>query len=397
MLSLDWKILATVANLGMANALEGSLSYRANGSHREHARLAVDALQGWYNTATGLWDTTGWWNGANCLTVLGDLAAVDPSTLNSSASIFNHTWTLAPNYKTSPAQRTVNLNVQTANRGTRHSVSTLASPDFTNAMYDDEGWWALAWIQAFDVTRDRRYLDTAVDLFIDMTTGWGATCGGLWWNKQHTENGAIENELFISVAAHLARRIPEQTNFQDWALGTWQWFSDSGLVNDQHTINNGLNLSTCTNDLDTVWSYNQGVILGALVELSQLQSDKSYLSTARDIALGGIDALSNSDGVLQDSCEPDCGADGSQFKGIFMRNLIRLYQVAPDRKIKSFIQRNADSIWNRNRDGDNHLGIRWSGPYAVADASTQSSACDALIAAAALNLTRRYSTRAFFE
>ncbi|PLN85677.1 Six-hairpin glycosidase [Aspergillus taichungensis] len=388
MLLVDWKFLATVASLGMANALEGSLSYRANGTYQKHARLAVDALQGWYNTTTGLWDTTNWWNGANCLTVLGDLAAVDPSTLNSSASVFNNTWTLASKYRPLPAQRTVNLNVQPANSGTRHSISTDASPDFTNAMYDDEGWWALAWIRAFDVTQDRRYLNTAVDIFTDMTTGWGATCGGLWWNKEHTENGAIENELFISVAAHLARRIPEQADFRDWALKAWRWFSKSGLINDQHTINNGLDLSTCKNDHDTVWSYNQGVILGALVELSQLQSDTSYLSTARDIALGGIDALSNSDGVLQESCEPDCGADGSQFKGIFMRNLIRLHQAAPDCKIESFIRRNTDSIWDRDRDDDNHLGIRWSGPYAVADASTQSSACDALIAAAALHPLR---------
>ncbi|PLB37491.1 putative glycosyl hydrolase [Aspergillus candidus] len=379
----------TVASLGGANALEGSLSYRANGNYQKHARLAVDALQGWYNTSTGLWDTTGWWNGANCLTVLGDLVAVDPSSLNSSISVFNNTWTLAPNSKPSSAQRTVSLKLQTANPGTQQSVSTDASPDFTNAMYDDEGWWALAWIQAFDVTQDRRYLDTAVDIFTDMITGWGATCGGLWWNKQHTQNGAIENELFISVAAHLARRVPKQADaFQDWALKAWQWFSDSGLINDQHTINNGLDLSTCTNDHGTVWSYNQGVILGALVELSKLQSDKSYLSTARHIALGGIHALSNSDGVLQESCEPDCGADGSQFKGVFMRNLIRLHQAAPDREIESFLQRNADSIWDRDRDEDNHLGIRWSGPFAVADASTHSSACDAFVAAAALDQIR---------
>ncbi|PKY00425.1 Six-hairpin glycosidase [Aspergillus campestris IBT 28561] len=383
-------MLATVASLGMTNALEGRMSHRANGNYQEHARLAVDTLQGWYNTTTGLWETTGWWNGANCLTVLGDLAAVDPSFLNASASVFNNTWTQAPNYKPNAAQRTVNLNVQTANLGTQHSVSTDAFPDFTNAMYDDEGWWALAWIQAFDVTGDQRYLDTAVHIFTDMTTGWGATCGGLWWNKQHTENGAIENELFISVAAHLARRVPEQADtLQDWALKAWQWFSDSGLINDQHTINNGLDLSTCKNDQDTVWSYNQGVILGALVELSQLQSDQSYLSTARDIALGGIHALSNSDGVLQEPCEPDCGADGPQFKGVFMRNLIRLHQAAPDREIESFIRRNADSSWDRDRDEDNRLGLRWSGPYADADASTQGSACDALIAAAALNQTRK--------
>ena len=38
------------------------------------AEAALDVLQSWYNTSTGIWDTCGWWNDANCMTVLADLA-----------------------------------------------------------------------------------------------------------------------------------------------------------------------------------------------------------------------------------------------------------------------------------------------------------------------------------
>ena len=31
------------------------------------AGIAIQVLQGWYNTTTGLWDGAGWWNSANAL------------------------------------------------------------------------------------------------------------------------------------------------------------------------------------------------------------------------------------------------------------------------------------------------------------------------------------------
>lgn len=63
---------------------------------------------------------------------------------------------------------------------------------------------------------------------------------------------------------------------------------------------------------DCVRSYNQGVILGALTELSRATSDDSYIGKAKLIADAAIANLTDSNGVLHDVCEPDCGADGSQ-------------------------------------------------------------------------------------
>jgi predicted alpha-1,6-mannanase (GH76 family) len=91
--------------------------------------------------------------------------------------------------------------------------------------------------------------------------------------------------------------------------------------NDQHTkqVNNGLDLTTCGNDNGTVWSYNQGVILGGLVELSRaLPDDSSYLRSANDIATAALKVLTDLNGILHDPCEPNCGADCPQFKGIFV-------------------------------------------------------------------------------
>jgi hypothetical protein len=91
------------------------------------------------------------------------------------------------------------------------------------------------------------------------------------------------------------------------------------------------------------------------------------------------------DGILREPCEPTvCGGDGPQFKGVFMRNLGYLNAHEPRPQYADFIRRNATSIWVNDRDSANHLGLVWSGPFDSADAARQSSALDALNAAAAL-------------
>lgn len=52
------------------------------------AEVAFNTLQTWYNTSSGIYDTTGWWNSANCLTAVGDLAAIDATVLPEALGTF---------------------------------------------------------------------------------------------------------------------------------------------------------------------------------------------------------------------------------------------------------------------------------------------------------------------
>jgi predicted alpha-1,6-mannanase (GH76 family) len=194
---------------------------------------------------------------------------------------------------------------------------------------------------------------------------------------------AIANELFLSVASHLANRMANKHYYLDTALEQWDWLQHSSMINAKSLINDGLS-TKCTNNNGTVWSYNQGVILGALVELNSASQNQSYITRAQRIATAAIKALTDANGVLHDPCEPNCGADGSQFKGIFSRNLQKLQQAAPQPGFLSFFASNAASIWSYDRNAANQLSVVWSGPFlSPANASTQSSALDALVAAAA--------------
>ncbi|HWA93372.1 MAG TPA: glycoside hydrolase family 76 protein [Terracidiphilus sp.] len=324
---------------------------------QEQTQQSVDRLQHWYNQKTGLWDKTGWWNSANVLTVLIDYAHVTGSLLAEPVAANTHT-----------------LN---------------AKDGFLNDYYDDEGWWALAWIDAYDLTGNKQYLDTAESIFHNMTTGWDNTCGGgIWWSKKRTYKNAIANELFLSVAAHLANRVadPDQSKaYLKWARREWKWFRHTGMIEQDHLISDGLD-SSCKDNHKTKWSYNQGVILGGLSELSHKTGKKKLLRTAQKTADAAMVKLADKNGILHDPCEPKCGADGTQFKGIFVRNLSLLNQTAPQQRNAEFIVRNAESILTKDQSADHAFGVVWSGPSTEADPSTQSSALDALVAALKLEM-----------
>src|ERR1700730_16239457 len=88
-------------------------------NYRAYADAAISALQDWYDPTTGLYTGVTWWHSAICLDALIDYMA-----------------------------RT----------GQRNAVEILAttfeknaSNSFLENSYDDMAWWALAWINAFDL------------------------------------------------------------------------------------------------------------------------------------------------------------------------------------------------------------------------------------------------------
>jgi hypothetical protein len=135
-------------------------------AYTSYADAGIKEMLTFYNSALGLFGNTDasgkftaqWWNSANVITMLADYESSFPGRNPEVLTIFSNTLAVA----TSPFSP----------RGS-----------FLNTFYDDELWWALAWIKVYDVTNNVAYLNKAAEIYEDPKSVWATTpCnGGIWY------------------------------------------------------------------------------------------------------------------------------------------------------------------------------------------------------------------------
>jgi hypothetical protein len=333
--------------------------YDADGL-RERAELGMKPLAIFYHPDTGLWGESEWWTSANQLETV-----IDYSRETGDATYVS----------------------QIENTFLKNQAGAFDKWGY----YDDDGWWAVAWIKAYDLTHRVKYLDMAKAIFARMTGGWDGKCGGgIYWASAKAgdaglkNKNAIANALFLQVAVMLHQRTPGDLgagSYLEWADREWNWFSKSGMLTDQNQVVDGLNNLTDCKASGPSFTYNQGVLLGALVEMSNAKQQSTYLERAAAIAQATLSLMSSGDGILK---EAPCGGDVCvQFKGIFMRNLVRLYRARPSHGLREYMRKQSDTLWSVNRNAVNQFGYEWHLPFDKPTPARQSSALDALVGSVA--------------
>ncbi|MFJ2256829.1 glycoside hydrolase family 76 protein [Streptomyces sp. NPDC087844] len=335
------------------------------------ARGAADALMASYRTDEGWWRSS-WWNSAVALTSVVDFAE--------QSGRHDYDWVIARTYE--------------QNRGVFPAGGRGSDPiegHFISRAIDDAGWWAVAWLTAYDHTGDRRYLEEAVTITEYVHKYWDTgTCGGgVWWDRERTYKNAVTNGLYLWLTTSLHQRISGDTVWGARATTAADWYLASGMINSSGLVSDGIT-SGCANNGQTVWSYNQGLAIGAFTQLWRSTGSARYLDTAERLADTAISspALTRG-GVLTESCDlgtASCDDNQKQFKGIFVRHLADLADATASTAYKAYVTKQADSVWTADRDALNRLGQRWSGAAPnVSDWRTQASALEALTAAGRLS------------
>lgn len=341
-------------------------------------------------------ENLGWWNTANLVEILTNYIVLYPTEIQSIQPYIDQ------EHQNNP-------------------------PSFINSggYNDDRLWWLLAYLRVYEIYKQdqiedyQKYLADAVSIFDNIKNEWDDTyCdGGVWWAKGGTKNykNAITNELFFTAAASLAKiyyensKLNKAKSYLSWAKKEYAWFTEphggQNIIKPGYYIEDGFHVinSTCKLDGTTVWTYNQGVILGGLIKFSYLErvldNNKSLSKDAYLLAINIANSAINSENLtkynrdqnrilVEGACEYSvmCNNNEMQFKGIFIRYLNYLVQYLRDNdpnktKLELFIKNNANSVITYNFNGGAHFGLHWIGPYATStdNAYTNMAALDLLL------------------
>lgn len=250
---------------------------------------------------------------------------------------------------------------------------------FSNNYYDDMEWMALACLRAYDLTKDEKYKATAEVLWEDIKTGWSDFMGGgISWKKDQLD---YKNTPANAPASILASRLYQLNGNEEdlaWAKKIYVWQKENLVDPATGLVWDGKNREG-NNQIDKDWlfTYCQGVYIGAGLELYQITNEQLYLDDATQTAHY---VLNNShfteNGVLRERG----GGDGGLFKGILVRYLTELAleeDVSKEKRAAyiAFLQKNGETLWEN---GTSKPAILFSSdwdalPKGAVESSTQLS------------------------
>jgi len=238
-----------------------------------------------------------------------------------------------------------------------------------NDYFDDMLWFALALERVHGATGEQRFLDEAIAIWDHVIAeGWNDTLGeSLAWRKQqlYYKNTPANGPLVI-LGVRLSR-LDRSRDYLGYAHRAFDWLTAT-LVGADGFVEDGVNREE-DGRVDTQWrfTYNQGLYVGAAVELHAATGDRAYLDRAVQTAMTAVRELS--DGTVF----PDEGDGGDEglFKGVFYRYLGELIAALADDEqyadekaaLEEFLRAGTDALWaNGLVDGHLRPGNDWSKP-----------------------------------
>ena len=230
----------------------------------------------------------------------------------------------------------------------------------TNDYYDDMEWLALALLRAYDLSQREVFKSGCLELWRDIQGGWSAEMGGgiAWRKPQLDYKNTPANAPAVILAARLYGRFGDETDLE-WAHKIWAWQSANLIDPNSGLVWDGINRqSDGVTDKDWTFTYNQGVVIGAAVELWRITGEQAFLTQAQQTLKTALMRFAAHDGpTLRD----EGGGDAGLFKGILVRYAVQLAEavVVGKAEIADMLSRNARTLLEHSR--PNHpFGSDWA-------------------------------------
>jgi uncharacterized protein YyaL (SSP411 family) len=212
----------------------------------------------------------------------------------------------------------------------------------TETWFDDNGWWGLAFVNAYRATGSRRYLvDAERALRYIAAVGWDAREGGLWWNTEHPYKAGEA----LASGTLLATLLYQQTHSAfalAQALKYLRWANTSGFsaANDLYA---GSDLNPTPIDyIEAPLIYAQALLCALTATPSECERAEALKRTA----------LSRFGLLLNFS---------PQYDAIYLQWMLALYSLDHDPALYALAADNARDVQARALNGEGLYLLSWNG------------------------------------
>ncbi len=212
----------------------------------------------------------------------------------------------------------------------------------TQTWFDDNGWWGLAFINAYRASGDRRFLtDAERALRYIAAAGWDTRSGGIWWNTTHPYKAgeAIASATLLATLLYAQTRsapaLALARRFLAWA--------------DTAGFSRGDGLYAASNLDATPIDYIQGPLIYAQEELCTLTSQQPACERGEQLKRT---ALARFGQVLDFS---------PQYDAIYVQWMLALYSLDRDPALYRLAASNAARALARSRNGEGLYLRSWGG------------------------------------
>ena len=212
----------------------------------------------------------------------------------------------------------------------------------TETWFDDNGWWGLAFINAYKATGSRRYLtDAGRALRYIAAAGWDPRSGGLWWNTHHPYKAGAA----LAADTLLATLLYRQTH-SSFALAQARrflaWGNSSGF-----SAADGLYAGSNINP--TPADYIEGPLIYAQAVLCSLTEENTDCTRAEHLKTVALTRF----GYLLDF--------SPQYDAIYLQWMLALYALDGDHSLYAMAADNARNAQTRAVNGEGLSLLSWNG------------------------------------
>ncbi|HUH81284.1 MAG TPA: glycoside hydrolase family 76 protein [Solirubrobacteraceae bacterium] len=212
----------------------------------------------------------------------------------------------------------------------------------TETWFDDNGWWGIAFMNAYRATRSPRYLrDAERALRYIAAAGWDPASGGIWWNTHHPYKAGEA----IAAGTLLTTLLYAETH-SSFALGQAEkylaWADTAGFSQAD-------GLYAASNLDPTPIDYIEGPLIYAQALLCRLQSSPALCERAEQLKRTALSRF----GYLLDF--------SPQYDAIYLQWMLALYGLDGDRTLYELAADNARDAQTRALNGEGLYLLSWNG------------------------------------